>query len=197
MKLLLASNNPHKAQEVRAILAGSGIELTTLDDYPDLPEPPETQDTFVGNALQKAHFVHKRTRLLCVADDSGLAVDALNGAPGVHSKRFSDEATHEANNRLLLSRLQSRDDRTARFMCVIALVGDNFEATASGACEGTILRAPRGEGGFGYDPLFQPMEHPDLAMAELTMDQKNAISHRGRAFRELPALLEALQKSRS
>ena len=197
MKLLLASNNAHKAEEIRAILEGSGIELSTLDAYPDIPEPPETRDTFVGNALQKAQFVHERTGLLCVADDSGLAVDALDGAPGVRSKRFSAEATHPANNRLLLSRLDGREDRTARFICVIALVGDHFEATASGACAGTIRHALCGEGGFGYDPLFEPIEHPGRTMAELTLEEKNLISHRGRAFRELPALLDAWRASQA
>ena len=196
MKLLLASTNAHKAEEVRAILAGSGIELTTLADHPDLPEPPETGNTFVANALQKAHFVYERTGLLCVADDSGLAVDALDGAPGVYSKRFSPEATHEANNRLLLERLDGRTDRSARFVCVIALVGEGFEATAEGRCEGHILDAKRGDAGFGYDPLFAPDDYPGRSMAEVTMDEKNAISHRGRAFGQLPDLLARWREHR-
>ncbi|MCA9569286.1 MAG: non-canonical purine NTP pyrophosphatase, partial [Myxococcales bacterium] len=116
-------------------------------------------------------------------------VDALGGAPGVHSKRFSPEGTTPANNALLLERLVGAADRTARFRCVVALVGpDGYERIAEGACEGRIALEPRGTDGFGYDPLFLPDEAPGRAMAELTVDAKNAISHRGRAFRQLPGL---------
>ena len=192
MRLIFATNNAHKAEEVRRLLIGTGIVLETLDDHPEIPEPPETGDTFVANALQKAYFVFERTGQLCVADDSGLEVDALGGAPGVHSKRFSPEATHAANNALLLHRLAGTPDRSARFRCVLALVGDGVERTVDGRCEGTIATALIGSGGFGYDPLFLPDEAPGRSMAELSMDEKNAISHRGRAFAQLPALLEEL-----
>ena len=190
MKLLFATRNAHKADEVARILAGTGITIETLLDHPDLPEPPETGDTFEANALQKARFVHERTGGLVMADDSGIEVDALGGAPGVHSKRFSDEATAAANNALLLDELEGVDDRTARFRCVLALVGPGFERTCDGRCEGRIGHTLRGDGGFGYDPLFLPDEAPGRTMAELTMDEKNTISHRGRAFRQLPALLQ-------
>lgn len=189
MKLLFATTNAHKAEEVRAILADTDIELITLADHPDLPEPPETGNTFEANALQKATFIHERLRCPVIADDSGIEVDALDGAPGVHSKRFSPEATHEANNTLLLSRLEGRDDRTARFRCVLALVTDDFQGTVSGACEGRIAHALSGSEGFGYDPLFVPDDLGGRSMAEASMAEKNAISHRGRAFRQLGDLL--------
>ncbi len=189
MKLLFATNNAHKVEEVQAILAGSDIELQTLAAFPELPEAPETSETFEGNALQKARFVFERTGLPCIADDSGIEVDALDKAPGVHSKRFSPEATHEANNVLLLQKLSGVANRTARFRCVLAYVDGQHEATVSGSCEGRIAASSQGGGGFGYDPLFLPDEVPGRSMAELSMAEKNTISHRGRAFARLPELL--------
>ncbi len=189
MHLFFATANAHKADEVRAILHGTGLTLTTLLDHPELPEPPEDEATFVGNALAKARFVFERLQVPVIADDSGLEVDALDGAPGVHSKRFSPEATHDANNALLLHRLDGHTDRHARFRCVLALKTANFEGTVDGTCEGTIATARRGTAGFGYDPLFLPDDLRGRTMAEATLAEKNAISHRGRAFRELPALL--------
>ena len=189
MILVLASNNAHKVEEVGQILAGLGISVRPLSDFPDVPEPPEEQDTFEGNALQKARFVFERTGLPCVADDSGLCVDALGGAPGVHSKRFSPEAIAETNNALLLQKLQGVDERTARFVCALALVTAGGEVAVRGEVEGTIGHELTGEGGFGYDPLFWPVETPGRSMAQLSPDEKNAISHRGRAFRQLPGLL--------
>ncbi|MEZ4235060.1 MAG: RdgB/HAM1 family non-canonical purine NTP pyrophosphatase [Myxococcota bacterium] len=188
-RIVFATHNAHKLDEVRAILADAGLPLCSLADLGFADDPPETTDTFLGNALQKATFVHERTGLVCVADDSGLEVDALGGAPGVHSKRFSAEQTGEANNRLLLEQLGDRADRRARFRCVIAVVGLGAPRSAEGVCEGAIAGAPRGAGGFGYDPLFLPDERPGRTLAELPLDDKNAISHRGRAFRQLPALL--------
>ena len=189
MQLVFATHNAHKADEVRAILAGTGVTVRTLADLGYHEEVPETGSTFIANALQKAHHVHAALGLPCVADDSGLEVDGLGGAPGVHSKRFSPEATAEANNRLLLQKLTPGVDRTARFRCVLALVGVGEDRTADGSCEGRIALSESGEGGFGYDPLFVPDETPGRSMAELTSEEKNAISHRGRAFRQLPALL--------
>ncbi len=191
MKLLFATNNAHKLDEVRAILAaaGSDVELMTLADWPDVPEAPEPHDTFEANALEKARFVHTRTGLPCIADDSGIEVDALGGEPGVHSKRYSAQATGPANNALLLSRLGDRPDRSARFRCVLAYVNGPVERTVDGRCEGHIGTAEVGEGGFGYDPVFFPDEAPGRSMAELSMNDKNRISHRGRAFSRLPELL--------
>lgn len=189
MKLVFATHNTHKAAEVARILAESGVELLTLADLEFEDDPPETRETFDGNALQKARFVYERVGIPCVADDSGIEVDALDGAPGVHSKRFTPEATAEANNRRLLEKLQGVTDRTARFRCVIALVGIGDDRTAEGRCDGRIVDSPRGAGGFGYDPLFSPVEYPERTMAELSPAEKDAISHRGRAFRQLPSLL--------
>lgn len=192
MRLLLASHNAHKLEEIRAILRGAPVELLDLSAFPAVPEPPEDGATFIANALQKARFVHGATGLLCLADDSGIEVDALDGAPGVRSKRFTPEATAAANNAELLRRLGERADRRARFRCAIALVGPTGEATAEGRVEGRIARQPRGAGGFGYDPLFLPDESPGRTMAELSPDEKNHISHRGRALQALPELLARL-----
>jgi XTP/dITP diphosphohydrolase len=191
MPILFATRNAHKAVEVRALL-GSHLPVVTLDEVGYDGDPPETSDTFEGNALQKARDVFARTGQLCVADDSGLEVAALGGAPGVHSRRFSPEQTAEANNALLLARLDGVVDRRAAFRCVIAVVGPHGERTASGRCEGRIGHALQGTQGFGYDPLFWPDETPGRAMAELTLADKNRISHRGRAFAQLASLLDAL-----
>ena len=194
MRVLLATWNAHKVDEVRAILADAGapVDLVCLADVADVPESPEDGSTFVDNALQKAHFVAAHLGGVVVADDSGLEVDALGGAPGVHSKRFTPEATADANNAHLLERLGDTSDRRARFRCVIAVVHGEQTATADGTCEGHIARAPRGSGGFGYDPLFVPAGWGDRTLAQASAAEKNAISHRGQAFRQLPALLASL-----
>jgi XTP/dITP diphosphohydrolase len=140
----------------------------------------------------KARALYLAKGVVAVADDSGLEVDALGGAPGVRSHRFTQEGTHEANNRHLLARLAGVAGRSARFRCAVAVVGPGGEATATGTCEGRIAFAPRGAGGFGYDPLFLPDETPGRTMAELSAGEKNAISHRGRAFRLLPDLLRRI-----
>jgi XTP/dITP diphosphohydrolase len=189
--LVFATRNAHKLQEVRALIAATGLPLDLIDlDAAGVDgDPPETGDTFVANALEKARWVRARTGLPCLADDSGLEVDALGGAPGVRSKRFSPEATAEANNALLLSRLGDRPDRRGRFRCVLAVVGPRGEGTVDGTCEGAIATVARGAQGFGYDPLFLPDDRPGATLAELAMSDKNAISHRGRAFLRLPELL--------
>jgi XTP/dITP diphosphohydrolase len=188
-RIAIASANPHKLQEIRAILAPLGFDPVGLDTWPDLDDLPETADTFEGNALMKARALYEAKGVLAVADDSGLEVDALDGAPGVHSKRFTPEGTHAANNRRLLALLAGVQTRTARFRCAIAVVGPGGETWDMGTCEGRIAEVPRGAGGFGYDPLFLPDETPGRTMAELEAAEKNALSHRGRAFRKLPELL--------
>ena len=192
MQLIFATRNDHKLEEVAALLEGRGITLRGLHHFPELPEVPEDHDTFEANALQKARFVFERTGLPTVADDSGLEVDALGGAPGVHSKRFSPEATSASNNALLLARMDGEQARGGRFRCVLALVSAEGSRTVDGRCEGTIGTALQGEQGFGYDPLFWPEEAPGRSMAELSMAEKNAISHRGRAFSQLPRLVDEL-----
>lgn len=159
----------------------------------ELGDPPETGTTFVANAEQKARFAFEATGLWSLADDSGLEVDALGGRPGVYSKRFSPEGRDDTNNALLLRELGDRPpaERTARFRCVIALVGPGGAFSTSGACEGGIGFEARGQRGFGYDPLFLPVATPGLAMAELSASEKDRISHRGAAMAGLSALLAA------
>lgn len=185
MQLIFASNNQHKIIEINKMLEGSGIAITGLHEFPDIPEPPETCDSFRGNAAQKARFVHQFTGGIVLADDSGLEVFALNRRPGIHSKRYSQEGTAEANNNKLLEELQNKIDRSAQFRCVIAIYDGSELQFVEGCCRGSIAKAPQGEKGFGYDPLFIPQEHPNRTMAELSLSEKNAISHRGLAFQTL------------
>jgi XTP/dITP diphosphohydrolase len=206
MRILFASHNANKAKEVAQILANGTliqvfgdeqVRVEPLSAWGELPEPPENAPTFIGNALDKARFIHRLTGELCLADDSGLAVDSLGGAPGVHSKRFSPEATAEANNRLLLHRLDGIADRSAAFVCALALVGPQGEVAWEGTCEGAILFAPRGAGGFGYDPLFEANAAPGRSFAELSPEEKNRISHRGRAMAQLPERLARLLRNQA
>ncbi len=196
MALVFATHNKHKVDEVLALLAGTGaapLPLTTLADHGFTDDPPETTGTFEGNALQKARYVFERLGGVAIADDSGLEVDALGGAPGVHSKRFSPEQTADANNRLLLHRMTGVVDRRARFRCVLAVVGPGGELTSDGRCEGHIGTELRGAHGFGYDPLFWPDDVPGRTLAELQMAEKNLVSHRARAFARLHAMLESIR----
>jgi XTP/dITP diphosphohydrolase len=173
---------------VRQILPG--IEIQALDEA--LGEPPETGDTFEANALEKARYVFARTGLPTIADDSGLEVEALGWAPGVRSKRWTPEATDRANNEKLVASLRGIENRRARYRCAMALVTAHGERTAEGPCWGTIALAPRGAGGFGYDPYFLPDAYPGRTMAEVTAEEKHRVSHRGQAFRVLPHLLHDL-----
>lgn len=186
MKLIIATNNAHKAQEIRQILAGSFSALDTLREAGLAIEVVEDGATFAENAVKKAEQVLAAAPGYdaALSDDSGLAVDALGGAPGVHSARYTgNHADSDADRyNLLLRNLGGRDDRAARFVCSLCCAFPNGDVlTAEGTCEGTILSAPRGENGFGYDPVFHP-DGFDRSMAELTMEEKNAISHRGKAL---------------
>lgn len=174
------------------MLAPLGHDLVPLRDFPEIPDPPEDQDSFEKNALQKARFVFERTGLPCLADDSGLEVDALGGAPGVHSKRYTPEAIAETNNAKLLRELTGVTERTARFVCALALVSSVGEEAWRGTVEGAIGHAARGDHGFGYDPLFLPSATPGRTMAELAPGEKDAISHRGDALKALPRALSRL-----
>ena len=191
-RIVLASNNPHKLQEIGRMLAASGIELLPLSAFPELPEPPETAPDFEGNALQKARFVYERTGLPALADDSGLEVDALGGAPGVHSKRWTPEAIAETNMVKLKAEMEGKSQRGARFVCALGLVTDKGERAWRGTVEGTIAQERRGEHGFGYDPMFLPEAAPGKTMAELSPAEKDAISHRGQALEGLPEALREL-----
>ena len=191
-ELAIASGNAHKLEEIAGILAPLGYRPVGLERWPELGELPETADSFEGNALMKARALFQHIGLPAVADDSGLVVDTLGGAPGVHSKRFTPQATAGSNNRALLRALEGATDRRARIICTVALVGPGGEICATGSCEGRIGLVEKGDGGFGYDPLFLTDDHPGRTMAELSPAEKNRISHRGRAFGQLPALLAQL-----
>lgn len=188
-KLIFATNNAHKLGEVQALL-GDAFELVTLRECGITEDIPETADTLEGNALQKARYVYEKTGLDCFADDTGLEVDALGGAPGVHSARYAtDGHDFAANNRLLLKNLEGTSDRTARFRTVIALIIDGVEYTFEGRVEGTIATSESGSEGFGYDPLFVPSGEI-ITFAQMSAEAKNAISHRGRAVAKLVNFLK-------
>lgn len=199
LSIVLATQNAGKLAELRALLSGLPIAILGVDDALGGPlEVTEDGATFEDNAIKKARAVAQASRLVSLADDSGLEVDALGGRPGVRSARFAhDRATDAENNAALLRELDDVADaqRAARFRCVLALVspGRGEVRTFEGACAGSIVRAPRGSAGFGYDPLFLPDEGGGRTMAELGPEAKNRISHRGRAVAALrPALLALL-----
>lgn len=188
-EIIFATNNAHKLGEVQALL-GDAFSLVTLRACGITEDIPETAPTLEGNALQKARYVYERTGKSCFADDTGLEVDALGGAPGVHSARYAtDGHDFEANNRLLLHNLEAESNRKANFRTVIALILDGEEFLFEGRVDGSITRAPSGNGGFGYDPLFIP-EGYDVTFADMSADEKNAISHRGRAVAKLVEFLK-------
>jgi len=185
MPLLVATRNRHKTDEIRAILGGNALEIVSAADRPDLPDVVEDGVTFAENAVKKAVEIARISHCWVLADDSGLEVDVLNGEPGVFSARYAGEpADYAANNRKLLSRLGETVLRAARFCCVIALADPLGQTeTVVGICRGSILRAGRGKGGFGYDPLFVPDGY-SMAFAEMDSVLKNRISHRARALGE-------------
>lgn len=188
MKIVFATNNAHKLAEVRAVL-GEGYELVTLREVGITEDIPETGTTLDENASIKARYVWERTGLDCFADDTGLEVEALGGAPGVRSARYAtDGHDFAANNRKLLHELDGEANRRARFRTVISLIRGGVEQQVEGIVEGHIATSESGCEGFGYDPLFIP-EGCDVTFAEMSADEKNAISHRGRA---VAALVEVL-----
>jgi len=186
--IVLATKNVGKARELALLLHGLSERIESLSAHPTLILPPETGSTYRDNATAKALAVHEALGAPALGDDSGLEVDALRGEPGLHSARYAGpEASDQANNERLLRELAgvSSERRTARFRCVLALVrGPENLVLAEGACEGRILEAPRGRGGFGYDPIFLP-DGETLTFAELTEERKNQISHRARAAQAL------------
>lgn len=195
MRLVLATANADKIQEINSCLKKLPIEILTYRDFPAFPEVAETGKTLEENAKLKARSIHRATGLPALADDTGLEVDALGGAPGVYSSRFAGEnATYADNNRKLLSLLASipLEKRTARFRCVLALaLGPDDLRTAEGKIEGVITDQPRGSHGFGYDPIFS-IPHLKRTFAELSTAEKNQISHRGLALKKMAALLARL-----
>ncbi len=190
MKWLIASRNRGKIRDFQVLFDQLGYELVGLDAFEDLPEVIEDGDTFEANAVKKAVQLHEATGLPTLGDDSGLVVDALDGEPGVYSARYAGEPSDDdANNRKLLKNMEQFSDptqRAARFVCVLAVCRDSEEPWwVEGRCEGRVGHEVRGSNGFGYDPLFEPMAHQGKTMAELSPEQKAAISHRGNALRAL------------
>lgn len=184
--IVVATNNAHKLSEIREIL-GHSFDVKGLADIGCHDDIPETADTLAGNAEIKARYVKDHYGLDCIADDTGLMVDALGGEPGVRSARYAGPGhDSKANTELLLQRLRGKADRSARFVTVIALTcSDGSVKFFEGSVEGHIAAAPYGSAGFGYDPVFVPDEAPGLTFAEMSPEAKNAISHRGRAIRAL------------
>lgn len=197
MRLLIATTNPGKIREFREMLGGDRFQWDDLAAHRDLPAPEETGRTFRANACLKASYYARLLRIWTVADDSGLEVDAIAGAPGVHSARWAE--MHNAgkgdadNNALLLRQLDavSDDRRTARFVCVLALSdpAGRIVITARDTVEGRVIRAPRGDNGFGYDPLFL-IDELGRTTAELSPEDKHRVSHRGKALRRLRPLID-------
>ncbi len=199
-QIVLATRNRHKLHELQRILEASGLEVELLgaDAYPDLPDIPETEPSFSGNAQLKAREIARATGLPAVADDSGLCVDALNGMPGIFSARWSGRHGDDAANlALLLGQLSDVPDdrRGAAFHCAAAIaLPDGTERVVEGTMEGVIIREPRGTNGFGYDPIFVPAGY-QVTSAEMSADEKDAISHRARALRALaPVMSELLRQ---
>jgi XTP/dITP diphosphohydrolase len=192
-KLIVATRNRGKVTEIANALAHLPLQVLSLAEFDNIPDAVEDGDTFEANAVIKARHYAKYTKCACLADDSGLEVDALGGAPGVYSARFAGpDGDDAANNAKLLQELKDvpGEKRTARFRCVLAFAGEQGEIiTTEGSCEGVILHQAQGQGGFGYDPLFYV---PDLdkTLAEIPVTEKNKISHRGQALRIMVKKLE-------
>jgi XTP/dITP diphosphohydrolase len=194
IEIVIASSNRNKVREIVEIFSGLDVKLLTKNDVTDWPDDIEESGvTYLDNALIKARAICQTTGTVALADDSGIEVDALDGAPGVHSARFAGpEADEEANNQKLVGLLAGtpRDKRLARYVCVAVIVfPDGEEIAAHATCEGVIAEEPRGKGGFGYDPWFIPFGG-SRTMAELTPEEKHSISHRGKALRDLAKKLE-------
>lgn len=195
-EMVLASGNKGKIAEFQRLMEDLAVQVHSMKEYPQIGEIVEDGSTFVENALIKARTVCKATGLAALADDSGLMVDALDGAPGIYSARYAGEDHNDAaNNAKLLRDMEqvAEEDRTARFFCAIALVlPDGREYTVEGTCPGVILRELQGDGGFGYDPLFY-IADLDKTFAQLSMEEKNRISHRGNANRKAVEIIRQLK----
>ena len=188
--LVFATNNQHKLDEVQEMV-GSNFKLKSLKDIGCVADIPETGITFEENASQKSRYIHDHFQVDCFSDDSGLEVDALHGEPGVYSAHYSGYRDTEANMQLVLDKLGDNKNRTARFRCVISLILDDQEYFFEGSVEGSIATERSGKAGFGYDPIFKP-EGYDRTFSEMTGEEKNKISHRGKAMAKLVAFLSKL-----
>lgn len=187
-KLVFATNNAHKLEEVAAIL-GDKVELLSLNDIDCHIDIPETADTLEGNALLKSSFIHNNYGMDCFGDDTGLEVEALGGAPGVYSARYAEGHDAQANMRKLLHELEGKENRKAQFRTAISLILDGKEYLFEGVIKGEIIEEKRGDSGFGYDPIFVP-EGYDQTFAELGNEIKNQISHRALAVQKLCDFLQ-------
>ena len=189
MKLVFATNNQNKVNEIKSLL-GEGVEIVSLKDIGCNEELPETQETLEGNALQKARYVADNYNVNCFADDTGLEVASLNGAPGVYSARYAGEqCAAEDNMTKVLAELDGKKNRLAKFRTIVALILNDEEHFFEGQVDGSITRSKRGSDGFGYDPIFQPNGF-DVTFSEMSMAEKNAISHRRKAVAKLVAFLK-------
>ncbi len=193
LQIVFATGNENKLREVKQLVAEeTGIEIVGLDTVGITEEIPETGDTLEDNALEKAFYVADKCEEYCISDDTGLLVDALDGRPGVYSARYAGEhCSADENIDKLLSELEGVEDRSARFRTIIALVMDGVEYLFGGEVEGSIATERKGEGGFGYDPVFIPSGY-DISFSEMTPDQKNSISHRGLALQGLVKFLKEI-----
>lgn len=190
-KLVLATQNTNKIEEMKSLVSDLGIEVFSALDFPELEDVDEDQPTLDGNALKKARYVHSITGLPSLSDDTGLEVSALNGAPGVYSARYAGEnASYQDNVDKLLVEMKGKSNRSAQFRTVLALVSDEQEHTFEGVCKGEIILEEKGTAGFGYDPVFQP-EGFNKTFAEFEASEKNEISHRGRAVQKFVEFLSS------
>ncbi|MFD2519031.1 non-canonical purine NTP diphosphatase [Salinimicrobium flavum] len=184
VRLVFATNNPNKIREIGTLIPPH-FEILSLEDIGCKEDIPETADTIEGNAFQKANYIKENYGYDCFADDTGLEVEVLDGAPGVHSARYAgEERNNEANIDRLLKELKDKNNRDARFKTVIALILEGKKYSFTGICSGTIISERRGKEGFGYDPVFQP-EGYSRTFAEMSLNEKSKLSHRGRATRQL------------
>ncbi len=195
MKIVFATGNIHKLIEVRQIL-GEGFEVISPAEIGLVDDIPEDAPTLEGNALQKARYIYEKTGLSCFADDTGLEVESLDGAPGVHSARYAGEAKDPAANmKLLLANMEGQADRRARFRTVIALIIGGREYLFEGEVRGKITTEPHGHKGFGYDPVFVPSGHKET-FAQMDAELKNSMSHRARAVARLAEYLKGISAER-
>jgi XTP/dITP diphosphohydrolase len=193
LQLVFATHNKNKLKEVQKLLPAS-ITLLSLDDIGCTQDIPETESTLEGNALLKARYIKNNYGLNCFADDTGLEIQALNNAPGVYSARYAGPSCHASDNiNKVLKQLENKEHRKARFKTVIALLTDTEEKLFTGICEGTITTKIIGKDGFGYDPIFKP-DGKSKTFAELTTEEKNSISHRGKAFKQLIEHLSTISR---
>jgi XTP/dITP diphosphohydrolase len=191
-KLIFATNNKHKVDEIRHLL-GSVYDVCSVGDLNFYDEIPENQTTLEGNALEKARFIYQKFGLPCFADDTGLEIDALNGKPGVFSARYAGEEKDSLKNiKKALEKLKNIDNRRACFRCVIALIINDKEYIFEGRVNGKILHEPVGEGGFGYDSIFEADDY-NVSFAQMTMAEKSKISHRGKAIEKLVEFLRKIE----